>query len=120
VEPVPTPTMVPSFTYGIAARAAARFLSLEFMGDPLSGSRNDNARLRGHLSFRFGSDERGKVFPRSPNSKAYFFLAAFFLAFFFAFAMLASPVTGLVRGRSIRTRYEITSKPVRDVIATPM
>src|SRR6185312_5162799 len=50
---------------------------------------------------------------RKARSQAYFFFAAFFLAFFFAFAMLALQFVGLVRGRSIYTRNNITSKRAR-------
>src|ERR1700747_3539544 len=59
-------------------------------------------RLGGHLSGR--------------RVKAYFFFEAFFLAFFFAFAMLALQFDGLVRGPSIYTRIEITSERGRCVL----
>jgi hypothetical protein len=70
-------------------------------------------------------EERGSVGdpevfrPRSPAaSKAYFFFAAFFFVAFFlaAFFFVAIVVlhVGLVRGRSIYTKSQITSK--RDVV----
>src|SRR5262249_39515943 len=63
------------------------------------------AMVSGHsLRIRLDGHLRGR------RVKAYFFLAAFFLAFFFAFAMLALQFDGLVRGPSIYTRIEITSE----------
>jgi hypothetical protein len=42
-----------------------------------------------------GFDSAGAVrCPRPPSFKAYFFLPAFFLAFFFAFAILALQLSG--------------------------
>jgi hypothetical protein len=63
------------------------------MGDVrecLPNPRNDCARISsGHsLRIRLGGHLRDR------RVKAYFFLAAFFLAFFFAFAMLALQLTG--------------------------
>jgi hypothetical protein len=52
------------------------------------GPYNEDARFRGHSSLRFRFSERG-IHRARRSSKAYFFLEAFFLAFFFAFAMLA-------------------------------
>jgi len=52
--------------------------------------RNDCARVSGGHSLRI----RSAVTCATARVKAYFFLAAFFLAFFFAFAMLALQLTG--------------------------
>jgi hypothetical protein len=52
---------------------------------------------------------RGRGIAAASTGCSYFFFAAFFLAFFFALAMIDLQL-GLVRGRSIRTRIEITSK----------
>jgi len=52
---------------------------------------------------------RGRDIAAASTGCSYFFFAAFFLAFFFALAMMNLQLW-LVRGRSIRTRIEITSK----------
>jgi len=52
---------------------------------------------------------RGRGIAAASTGCSYFFFAAFFLAFFFALAMIDLQL-GLVRGRSIRTLIEITSK----------
>jgi hypothetical protein len=55
--------------------------------------KNDDARKSGHRRFAFDS-AGAERYPRPPSFKAYFFLEAFFLAFFFAFAILALQLPG--------------------------
>jgi hypothetical protein len=57
----------------------------------LAGPRNDCARIKGGHSLE--SYFSGPL-ARPAEVQAYFFLAAFFLAFFFAFAMLALQLSG--------------------------
>jgi hypothetical protein len=94
VEPVPTPIVTPPGTSSSAASAARRLFASASVAiiaprAPVT-PRNDCARVSsGHsLRIRLGGHFRDR------RVKAYFFLAAFFLAFFFAFAMLALQLTG--------------------------
>ena len=108
VEPVPTPTTVPSETCEIAA-SAARCLFRSVSLDTLASRRNDCARFRGHSLFGFDSTS-AEEYPALIDFKGLLLLRSFFLALLFRFSHVGSPVVGLVRGRSIYTRNEITSK----------
>jgi hypothetical protein len=84
--------VMPLGTSSSAASAARRLFASASIATPRAPvtSRNDCARVSsGHsLRIRLGGHFRDR------RVKAYFFLAAFFLAFFFAFAMLALQLTG--------------------------
>ena len=76
--------------------------------------RKEEARLRG-LGLLLGPVSAERI-PRSPNFKGLLLLRSFLLALLFRLSHVGTPVTGLVRGRSIRTRIKKTSKRARAVL----
>jgi len=88
VEPVPTPSVAPRATCSRAASAARRFFASASAIIAVPQKRLCPREPRAqYLEYDSAAASGRRV-------KAYFFLAAFFLAFFFAFAMLALQLTG--------------------------
>src|SRR5215469_16794281 len=95
VEPVPMPTIVSGAMSSSAASAARRFFAstAAVMVRPSLIRRVPETTVPASAAGTVFEFDSAATF-RDRRVKAYFFLAAFFLAFFFAFAMLALQLTG--------------------------